>query len=481
MNHVEPVPRRRAQPSLRLAFAFCGIVFVAANPYLARGQQAATPAPPSAVQSAGEKPKPPAQSAEENQKQPAEGSSTSAQKENAALTEAVESAHRDPQVLIKNLASFLERFPDSPRREQVVLTIYRQALQSNDPHMAIEYGEKLLAIHSGDLALLSSLVDLLGRENDAGSHAKAIADATQFIDLAERVSTEPAPKNIAAEQWQETCSLTRSSGFLMRGKLYDKAGENGKAFADYEKSFAIYPSSDVAERLADLAAKQGDGDRALEYYATAFAFPERSVDPAHREELRKKLGYIYAGKYKSEKGLGDLVLAKYDDLNRALKARIGQSKSANVEVHDPFQFVLERLDGTSVRLGDYRGKVIMVDFWATWCGPCRLAGRLMERVVADFRGQTDPLFLALNTDQDRTGVAGFVREEQWKIPVAYADGLDHLLEVTALPTILIFDRQGRVVFRTEGVDPETFQQQVEQKLHEALVALAPASAPAPSR
>lgn len=457
---ARPISRTFRRAHFQLVVTLWGLALLAANQVLARGQQAANTSARSSSQSTEEK----QQTAED-----------------AALEQAVDSAHRDPQVLIKNLENFLQRFPGSSRREQILRLIYRQAIQANDPRDAIHYAEELLVIHPRDPALLSSLVELLDRQNDAASRAKAITYATQFIDVGEKDATEPAPNHMSPEQWQETISLVRANGYLLRGKLYAKAAENEKAFADYQQSYAAYPSAPVAERLGDLAAKKGDGDRALEYYATAFAFPERSVDPEHREELRKKLGYVYTSKYKTEKGLGDLILARYDELNRALQERVSASSSLNAEIHDPFQFVLHRLDGTPVRLADYRGKVMVMDFWATWCGPCRLAGRIVERVLNDFQGQAEPSFLAVNVDAERGGVAGYVREEQWKIPVAYADGLDHLLEVSALPTIMIFDRQGRVVFRSEGVDPATFQQQVEQKLREVLASGAAASPPAPSR
>jgi len=467
---ARPISRSFRRARFRLVVTLWGPALLAANLLLARGQQAATTSAASTPQRG-----------EEKQKPTQAASSTPTQAEDAVLEQAVDAAHRDPQVLIKNLENFLHRFPGSPRREQILRLIYRQAIQANDPRDAIHYAEELLEIHPRDPALLSSLVELLDRQNDAAGRAKAITYATQFIDVGEKDATEPTPNHMSPEQWQETISLVRANGYLMRGKLYAKAAENDKAFADYEKSYAAYPSAPVAERLGDLAAKKGDGDRALEYYATAFAFPERSVDPEHREELRKKLGDVYTSKYKTEKGLGDLILARYDELNRALQERVPASSGLNAEIHDPFQFVLHRLDGTPVRLADYRGKVMLMDFWATWCGPCRLAGRMVERVLNDFQGQAEPSFLAVNVDAERGGVAGYVREEQWKIPVAYADGLDRLLEVSALPTILIFDRQGRIVFRTEGVDPASFQQQVEEKLRELLASRAAPSSPAPSR
>ena len=404
------------------------------SPSGARGQQSSNPAAVSTPQPAAP------------QQKPAQAASASDKEEEAALEDAVDSAHRDPQVFIKNLEKFLEKFPHSARREQILRSIYQAALQSNDPRDATAYGEKLLDIHPSDPALLSSLVDLLDRENDAASRATAITYAARFIDVAEKDSRAPTPNHMSAAQWQETTSLVRANGYLMRGKLYAKADENDKAFNDYEMSFAAYPSSQVAERLGDLAAKKGDGDRALNYYATAFAFPARTVDPVHREELRNKLGFVYKAKYKSENGLGDLILARYDELNRTLEKEAGTSSTGNDELRDPFQFVMHRLDGSPIRMADYRGKVM---WWISGPPGAAPAGWRAEfwSVFRTTSGAKPASFLAVNVDQDRSGVEGFVREEKWKVSVAYADGLDRLLEVGSLPTIVIFDRQGRVVYR----------------------------------
>ena len=73
--------------------------------------------------------------------------------ETQALQDAVRSAEDNPQLLIKNLEGFLERFPASVRREQVINVIYTSALRANDPETAIEYGEKLLAEKPDDPGL----------------------------------------------------------------------------------------------------------------------------------------------------------------------------------------------------------------------------------------------------------------------------------------------------------------------------------------
>jgi len=92
-------------------------------------------------------------------------------------------------------------------------------------------------------------------------------------------------------------------------------------------------------------------------------------------------------------------------------------------------------------------------------------------VVENFRNEPAAVFLAVNVDEDRAGVPAFLKEEQWAIQVAYAQGLDRLLGVQNLPTLLIFDRNGRVVFRQEGLDLERFVETLDKKVREALSAL----------
>jgi thiol-disulfide isomerase/thioredoxin len=265
-------------------------------------------------------------------------------------------------------------------------------------------------------------------------------------------------------QWAERIAAI----YAQRAGLYRDSGNLEKATADYARSYEIHPTARVAEQLGDAASKKSDLTRAVDYYATAFAFPEKSSDPAHRQEIRRKLGSAYVALHHSAQGLGDLVLAHYDTLMQELAARFSGDQFQNVGRHDPFEFVLERVDGTSLRMADYHGKVVVVDFWATWCGPCRLQGKLIERVAEDFREDSDASFLSLNVDRDRSVVPPFLKQEGWTVPVAYAQGLDELLGVRDLPTLVIFDRQGRIVYREDGVDPETFSDELAKHLRKTL-------------
>ena len=393
---------------------------------------------------------------------------TPSEDEGKALQEAFRSADGNPQTLIKNLEKFLSRFPKTSRRELVLRTICREAMEANAPGVTVKYGEMLLEMSPADPGLLSMLIEALERQNDAASRARAIDYATRLIAVGEKLRDQtPAPKS-SEKGGQEKWAQRLAAVYTHRAMLYEDSGELDKALADFEQSYQAYPSARAAEHLGDVASKKGDSARAVDYYVTAFVFPEKDPDPAHRQEIRRKLGSAYVALYHSEKGLGDLVLSRYDQLMQQLAARFSNEYPQNAGRRDPFEFILERTDGTPLRLADYRGKVIVMDFWATWCGPCRLEGKLFERVRENFRTESGATFLAVNVDEDRSGVPAFLKEEGWTVPVAYALGLDQLLGVGGLPTVVIFDRQGRVVYRQEGLDPGSFVEELDKRLHEAL-------------
>jgi peroxiredoxin len=119
-------------------------------------------------------------------------------------------------------------------------------------------------------------------------------------------------------------------------------------------------------------------------------------------------------------------------------------------------FRLVDLDGKPVQLSKLRGKVVLVDFWATWCGPCRMEiphlKKLHERYAA--KGL---VILGLSVDhQGVEGVREFVRRQgiPWTTLMADEDVLADYGVVHSIPTAFIIDRQGRIAARFVGYKTE---------------------------
>ena len=123
-------------------------------------------------------------------------------------------------------------------------------------------------------------------------------------------------------------------------------------------------------------------------------------------------------------------------------------------------FTVRALDGRSVRLSDYKGKAVVLDFWATWCAPCRASLPHLNEVQGRFSKQ-GLVVLGLSVDDaEPQTVRRFADKLGLKFRMAMADErvLDLYGPIRTIPTTFFINRRGEVTRRVVGyIDSETLE------------------------
>lgn len=148
--------------------------------------------------------------------------------------------------------------------------------------------------------------------------------------------------------------------------------------------------------------------------------------------------------------------------NARAKIRSTRAQTASTAIN----FSLLSLDGDSVSLSRLRGKVVVVDFWATWCGPCQHEMPYLQKLVRKYAGQADLVFLSISTDQNRAVVKPFIDRNKYEMKVLYNDGTDQAYGVTGIPSLVLIDRDGKIQFKHVGFggDGEAFVSSLSEEI-----------------
>jgi thiol-disulfide isomerase/thioredoxin len=112
-------------------------------------------------------------------------------------------------------------------------------------------------------------------------------------------------------------------------------------------------------------------------------------------------------------------------------------------------FVLYSTRGKSFRLSDYRGKVVILDFWASWCGPCRLAIPALERIHQEYKDRGVQV-LGINVNDPGNPAQTMVELGATCPALVCGDGVARSYGVDGLPTVVVVGPDGEILFRDKG-------------------------------
>jgi thiol-disulfide isomerase/thioredoxin len=353
---------------------------------------------------------------------------------------AITGAGSDPAKLARAIEDHLAKYPDSRHAAELERIGLKAATETRDHPRVVMFGERVLARESGDVAVLELVARGLLASDDAEAARKALSYARRL--------EVTAPK-----------SLGRALIFQARAK--GNLGEVDEAIVLARRSFEAAPAADAARESAKWLERAGRMDEALVALANAVAISDPRSTDAQRAADRIRLGDMYRRVHGSEDGLSDLILAAHGRM-----MAVTPSKPAPLR---PLDFTLAGLDGPSLTLNSLKGKVIVLDFWATWCGPCRAQKPLYDRVEQRFKGRADVVFLAINTNEDRSLVKSFMNANGWsQRSVYFAGPLASALRIHSIPTTVVIDRRGEIASRLDGFIPQRFVEMLTESIARAL-------------
>jgi len=397
---------------------------------------------------------------------------TVAQEQNE-LSQAVQEAGPSQIDFIHALERHLRKYPKTTQRAAIDKALSKSAVEINDHARIIQYGIRVLESEpdSTDLPLLDRVTRELLDDGSPASPGRALIFAQRYKQAVESMRARAAEGHMSAGQWALEVNKGLSRASVLEARAMGNLGGSEAAVKLAKTAWDIAPGSEPARELARWLEKSGKTEEALQAYADAFTCEDARGSEADRASDRGKLGELYAKLHGGKTdGLGELILQAFDR-NALLK----RTRMANMKQKDPNayaasvgEYVLPRTDGNGgLALTSLKGKAVVLDFWATWCTPCRVQHPMIENVKKKYADNPNVVFLSIDSDDDHAPVAGFLKEMKWDGPSYYDEGLGHLLNITSIPTILILDGAGRISSRMTGFIPERFEEMLADRIETA--------------
>lgn len=395
---------------------------------------------------------------------------TPAQREEQDLQHSMAESGGSPIEVIHALEAHLKKYPESPKRREIDRTLTKSAIEMRDDRRIIEYGERALKLDPDDLQILDRVTGALLQSQTTNPEraARALVYAKRFESIVLKVEKEKVERRDLARRKEEV-DRGLSRAFLFQARALGTLGKHEEAVALARKSFDRYASENAAHEAGRWLLKAGRPEEATEMFANALMVPDARATETDRADDRKSLGESWATA-KGGGGLGDVILAAYDRTNALVAERNRKQKvlDPNREVTNPYLYTILGLDGAPLKLADLKGKVLVLDFWATWCGPCRAQYPLYEEVKKRFKQRDDVVFLAISTDEDPALVKPFLEEMKWNKNVYLDEGLARLMVVANIPSTVVFDKQGQISSRMNGYLPDRFVDMLSERIQTAL-------------
>lgn len=265
---------------------------------------------------------------------------------------------------------------------------------------------------------------------------------------------------------------------LIRKSIGDETRRSAERSADYytyarQYAAILYANKKYAEGLKyarQVYARNDKKDAAFgdtylnllvanKQFAEAYPLMVQSIkDGRASQEVKTQFKNAYVTVKGTGQGFDEYEQSLYNELKEKIRTDLAQKM-----IKEPsFDFSVKDVNGKTVSLSDYRGKTVILDFWATWCGPCKGSFPHMQAAVNKFKDDTSVVFLFIHTwetDADPVKSAGdYLRSNKYtfnllmdlKDPVTKTNKAAEGYKLKGIPAKFIIDKNGMIRFRSLG-------------------------------
>ena len=345
-------------------------------------------------------------------------------------------------------------WPESFARQNLVNAVIDAAMKQRTMHQLARFFEVTPGLYAMSY---HQAVNYVGAVDSLQPAALELVQ----LGLKSAANTSLKPPSYGASEWAEEQRIAVSELRFVEGAVHRAQKQQEKAIASLEKSFEVGGSQTEKGCLEMLISLYRDGqmnDKALATAERALAqgASTQGIIDAYRAllALNGLDSVAIAGKEASLRQAGRSVLAE-----RVVREMLNQPL---------IDGTFTTLDGAPLKISDWKGKVVIIDYWATWCGPCRQSFPSLQKLYDRYKTNPNVVIAVVNvwekSDNRATTVRDFLKTNPTlKFPM-YIDPSDEVVRkygVTGIPTKFYLGKDGRIQFKEVGFTPE------EQFLEEA--------------
>lgn len=390
----------------------------------------------------------------------------SRQQEGLAKESQILAEGTDPARRIAAADNILGKYPWLPREQRSTVRILKAAAQGQAGRyqdMERTYRE-VVADDPQNHEALNNLAYEWARRGENLDSAEAFA--ARAVSIARDKLPGRRPAGVTEEEWRETVRMVQGNYLDTYGWALYQRGRLGQSLGALRQANELAPDPTIGYHYGMALHRSGQADSAIALLAKAAA--AGTEDSA---AVRSDLERIYLERFGSLKGL-DRTLAVASEAMASDRAKAMTAEAGKLVGTPAPVFTLDDLDGGRRSLSELRGRVAVLDFWASWCGPCLKSMPLLQKVHQAYRGRGVEIW-GVNLDepaqleQARRTISGLGLEFPMLAGGKMGAGLDRAYQVTGIPTTFVIDKHGVIRFRHIGYR-ENLDQLVTKNIEELL-------------